>query len=393
MTRLLEPSDAPTAAAMLAEAARERTPIRLCGSGTKLAWGTGTNAPATYLTTRHLASPICHYAGDLVATIPAGATLAAVNATLAREHQWLPLDPPYGDLASIGGIVATNDSGPRRHYHGSPRDLIVGIEFALADGRVAKAGGRVVKNVAGYDLGRLLCGSFGSLALITTATFKLAPIAPFSVTILARPGDVQRAAELALVVAAAPLSPSTLEVAAPDARLLIRFETTERAARRQAEDTRRILEQANAPTTLHLGSEEAELWGTHQRNVFDSSAGVAKSDHVLFKVSVLPTEVASVLQHLAQIRAVEWSAIGRAALGVLAVRMSGSLDSLSDTLVRLRTLVAARGGSLLLLEAAEDVRSRVDPWGEIGHAALMRAVKGRFDPQNILSPGCGPGGI
>jgi glycolate oxidase FAD binding subunit len=397
MTRLLEPPDAATAAAMLAEVSSEGTPVRLRGSGTKLGWGTGTKGPATQLTTRLLASPVRHYAGDLVATIPAGAMLADVNAALAREHQWLPLDPPYGDLASIGGIVATNDSGPRRHSYGSPRDLIVGIEFALADGRVAKAGGRVVKNVAGYDLSRLLCGSFGSLALITTATFKLAPIAPFSLTLVARPGDLQQAAELALVVAAAPLSPSTLELAAPDARLLIRFETTERAAKRQAEDARRILEEANAATTLYVGNDEVELWRAHELNVFDGTGAIRKRerrDHVLFKASVLPTEVAAVLRHLAQLPgAVEWSAIGRAALGVLAVKLTGAADPLSEALLRLRTLAAARGGTLTVLEAPEEVRSRVDPWGEIGHADVMRAVKGRFDPRNVLSPGCGPGGI
>ena len=90
--------------------------------------------------------------------------------------------PARADRATIGGIVATNDSGPRRHRYGTPRDLIIGIEMALADGRVAKAGGRVVKNVAGYDLSRLLCGSFGSLAVITSATFKLSPLPPASRT-------------------------------------------------------------------------------------------------------------------------------------------------------------------------------------------------------------------
>ena len=102
--------------------------------------------------------------GDLTATLPAGATLArGQRACWRASGQWLPLDPPLADRATIGGIVATNDSGPRRHRYGAPRDLIIGIEIALADGRVAKAGGRVVKNVAGYDLARLLCGSFGSL--------------------------------------------------------------------------------------------------------------------------------------------------------------------------------------------------------------------------------------
>ena len=126
---------------------------------------------------RSLTAGVDHVAGDLVATLPAGATLEAVNDVLRREGQWLPLDPPRASRATIGGIVATNDSGPRRHRFGAPRDLIIGIEIALADGRTAKAGGRVVKNVAGYDLSRLLCGSLGSLAVVTSATFKLSPAA------------------------------------------------------------------------------------------------------------------------------------------------------------------------------------------------------------------------
>ena len=132
------------------------------------------------LSTLGLNAPVDHVAGDLVATVPAGASLDAVNDVLRRERQWLPLDPACSNRATIGGIIATNDSGPRRHRYGTPRDLIIGIEIALADGRIAKAGGRVVKNVAGYDLSKLLCGSLGSLAVITSATFKLAPLPPAS---------------------------------------------------------------------------------------------------------------------------------------------------------------------------------------------------------------------
>jgi FAD/FMN-containing dehydrogenase len=123
------------------------------------------------LSTLSLNRVVAHRHGDLTATVEAGARLDDVNRELARHGQWLPLDPPWSDRATIGGIVATNDAGPRRHRYGTPRDLIIGIEIARADGVRAKAGGIVVKNVAGYDLARLMTGSFGSLALITSATF------------------------------------------------------------------------------------------------------------------------------------------------------------------------------------------------------------------------------
>src|SRR5205085_5901347 len=138
---MLTPCDAATAAEMLAEAARARHSVRPRGSGTKLDW-TGRSQPiGVDMSLLGLDRPIAHYAGDLVATIPAGMTLSAANAVLGQSGQWLPLDPLFADRATIGGIVATNDSGPRRYRYGSPRDLIIGIEVALTDGRVARAGG------------------------------------------------------------------------------------------------------------------------------------------------------------------------------------------------------------------------------------------------------------
>lgn len=387
MAMLLEPSDPREAAAMLADSSRDGWSIRPSGSGTKLAWGADTTRTATLLSTRRMAGPIQHYAGDLVATIPAGATLAGANAVLGRDRQWLPLDPPHSDRATIGGIVATNDSGPRRHHYGSARDLIIGIEFALADGRVAKAGGRVVKNVAGYDLARLLCGSFGSLALITAATFKLAPMAPFSITVAAWPRDAQHAHELALAVAAAPLAPVAVEIEAPAPRLFVRFETTERAATQQADLARRILEEAGAAVRLCVHHEEAELWRQHERGVFEGG-------DVLVKLTALPTDVACVLARLDQTpRELTWSAVGRAALGLLVVSLKGEAGALVDVVLDLREHVSRRGGSLTVLEAPDSVRARVGSWGDIGNASLMRAVKARFDPHNVLSPGCGPGGV
>ena len=136
---------------------------------------------------------VAHRHGDLTATIQAGATLATSIATLAQHRQWIPLDPPWADRATIGGLVATNDSGPRRHRYGAPRDLIIGVEFARADGRLAKGGGIVVKNVAGYDLPRLLTGSFGSLGVIVTATFKLYPLTAASRTLVV---ELRKASDL-----------------------------------------------------------------------------------------------------------------------------------------------------------------------------------------------------
>src|SRR5262249_37646738 len=226
---VLEPTTANEVATLLADAGRHGSTLTPRGPGTNLGWA-GLVSAGAYLSPRCLSAPVQHFAGDLVATISAGESLAAANGILARAGQWLPLDPCHGECATIGGIVAANDSGPRRHKYGSPRDLIIGVEIALADGRGAKAGGRVGKNVAGYDLSRLICGSFGSLAVITSATFKLAPLPPASRTVIATYSSVAEAARQALTVAALPVTPSALEIEAPNARLLVRYETTERAA-------------------------------------------------------------------------------------------------------------------------------------------------------------------
>src|SRR5207342_3086849 len=141
------------------------------------------------------------------------------------HRQWIPLDPPSADRATIGGVVATNDSGPRRHRYGSPRDLIIGVEFARADGRLAKGGGIVVKNVAGYDLPRLMTGSFGSLAVIVSATFKLYPLTSASATVVV---DLTSAPDLSPLVGrvlASHLTPTALELQTSPPRLLMRFES------------------------------------------------------------------------------------------------------------------------------------------------------------------------
>jgi glycolate oxidase FAD binding subunit len=395
---VLSPPDVPSLAALLEQANRDRTAIAPRGGGTKWSWGSPPTRIDAILSTRGLDAPVDHCAGDLTATVSAGMTLDAVNAVLARSGQWLPLDPPAGHRATIGGIVAANDSGPRRQKHGAPRDLIIGVELVRADGRIAKAGGKVVKNVAGYDLARMLCGSLGSLAVITRATFKLAPMAAASRTVVATTRDARASADLALAVAAAPSAPSAIEVQSPPHRLLVRFETTERAADQQAEATAALCRSRGAGAAILAGAEEIDLWNGYQAAVWNDSPGT-----ILVKVSVLPTEVGELLQQADAV-----AAAGRAALGVVYLRMSdgppeGGHYGINDgpprgghyeNIEALRRRASARGGSVVVLSAPPGARAQIDAWGEIGSAlTVMRAVKARFDPNGILNPGRGPGGL
>jgi glycolate oxidase FAD binding subunit len=379
------PTDVAALADLLAQADRARIPVSPRGGGTKWRYEAPGAPPASTLSTTQLTPVIDHCAGDLTATISAGLTLGAVNTTLARAGQWLPLDPPWADRATIGGIIAANDSGPRRHKHGAPRDLIIGVEFVRADGTIAKAGGKVVKNVAGYDLARMLCGSLGSLAVITSATFKLSPLAPVSRTVVATLRDAAACADLGMTIAASPgLAPTALEIESPPHRVLVRFETTRRAADAQADATATLCRAASADTAIVSEDGERHLWAAYESALWREAG-----DSLIVKVSVLPSDVRDlVLQSAAT------SAAGRAALGVLVLRWQGSPPAASAWLDTLRSRIGQRGGTAVVAAASPVFSGRIDAWGQLStNRSLIGAVKARFDPHNILNPGRGPGGL
>lgn len=378
---IYQPTDAQTAASMLAIAAADGVAMVPEGHRTKLAADLNDSGAALMATTQ-LTSGLAHYAGDLVATAPAGMTLREVNDRLARERQCIPLDPPFAEHATIGGIVATNDSGPRRHRFGSPRDLIIGIEVALTNGRVVHSGGRVVKNVAGYDLARLLCGSRGSLGIITAVNFRLAPLPPTSRTLVARFNDVGTAATAALALASSPsLTPSAVELVAPQPRLLVRFETTESAAERMSAAARGIL----SPTADEIGTLteqfEAKLWADHQNAMSPDSGLVAH-------VSVLPTQVAATIADIERLSVnsgLTWGVASRAALGVLRVCCQGGADAQLTFAKALRAVVEPRGGHVQVQRLEGTRQSDFELLGSLGSAtAVALAVKRRFDPTGVL---------
>jgi glycolate oxidase FAD binding subunit len=375
---MLEPVDAEMAASMLGRARAERLTVGPRGCGSKSAWWPRPASDVT-MSMRSLAGPLHHYSGDLVATLPAGMTLAAANQHLALANQSLPLDPDHFATATIGGIVATNDSGPRRHRYGAPRDLIIGIEVALTDGRVVRAGGRVVKNVAGYDLSRLLCGSAGALGIITSATFKLAPLPATSRTVIVRVGSPSRAADLARIIDALPVTPTALEISGGrEALLLVRFETTAQAAERMAESITGVCADAAATPTIVAGETEAQVWQQHRDAVWQPS-------HTVAKVSLLPTEVGPLLAALDRHSAAQWAVAGRAALGVLIIALEGEPAALVSALQTLDQQATAAKGFVSLLQASPDVRERFAPTRRPSPLdTVKKVVKARFDPDGTL---------
>lgn len=377
-TVTLTPYDAHTAAAMLAHASEEQQPVVPCGHRTRLGAAAASDT-AIPISSSLLTRGLDHQAGDLVAMLPAGATLRDVNAALGAEGQWLPLDPQSADRTTIGGLVATNDSGPRRHRYGTPRDLIIGIEVALASGRVVHAGGRVVKNVAGYDLSRLFCGSHGSLGMITSAIFKLAPIPPTSRTVVARVARLQDAAQLALDLGASHLTPSCIELSAPEPTLLVRFESTARAAERMASAAATLLAAGHAQVTALDAADEAAAWRAHE--------ATNRSDTIA-TITVLPTALGPLLAQFEQQaaeRALAWRLTAHAAIGIAHVHVGGEPAQQADAVAMLRTLVHARRGHVRLTQAAATARDTFPAWDPLGSAAsAAAAVKQRFDPAGVL---------
>jgi glycolate oxidase FAD binding subunit len=385
---VVEPASSEAVGGVLDWTSREKLCVLVRGSGTKLGWGPAPRQVDVLISTRRLNAVVAHRHGDLTATIQAGATLGDVNRALSQHRQWIPLDPPFADRATVGGIVATNDSGPRRHRYGSPRDLIIGVEFARADGRLAKGGGIVVKNVAGYDLPRLLTGSFGSLGVIVTATFKLYPLTAASRTLLVEPSSPSELGTLASKLTASQLTPTALEFATHPLRLLIRFESIEASVVQQSETATTLIAESGGKAQILSESADDEYWQSHRRFTEDDPGA-------LVKVSVLPTELAetlSVIERLAGKRG--YAAAGRAGAGVFLLRIAEDVQLQKRVIDGLRDALQLGRGSAVLVKGSPELRAHIDVWGPMGNGlALMKAIKQQFDPAGILSPGRGPGGL
>src|SRR5438094_9762546 len=290
----MTPSTPDEVAAALRRAADARQTIAIRGAGTKSDWGRDGARADAILDMRSLNRVLAHEAGDMTATLEAGAALADVNRALAPHRQWLALDPPFAERATIGGVLATNDSGPLRHRYGTPRDLVIGVQLATTDGVLSKAGGRVVKNVAGYDLGKLVAGSFGSLAAIVSATFKLAPLPKTTRTLIATAPDLDVLAQIVRDVMASQLEPIAFEMqtgnaAASRTIVMLRFASTPAAVDAQIAAASGLASlKASAPVVIE-GDDEPARWREHAEGIWNAPGAVVRA-------SWLPANVATVMR-------------------------------------------------------------------------------------------------
>jgi glycolate dehydrogenase FAD-binding subunit len=396
------PASTDEAAALLRAAAAHDLAVVPRGAGTGLGWGTPPAACDLVVDMTLMDQVLEHAAGDLVARIQAGASIGKVASALAAAGQQLTLDAPAD--ATVGGVVATGTAGSRRFRYGSPRDLLIGITVVRADGVVAHSGGKVVKNVAGYDLGKLFAGSQGTLGLITEVTFRLHPLpaAVAGVTGDFGPSDLAGATSAVAAAAGSTLVPSAVDLdwsgGSPDGprvlRLGVLIEGTPRGVAERARQMSELLASAGATPTAALSKGRPFRWW--------DKVPEAGSPHTVVRVTFWVRRLGEVLDALdaaGTSAGVRPAVSGPAGAGLLYACLDPGTEP--DTAARfvhgLRDRLDGSGpegprGSVVVLAAPAPVMAAAGAYGAVPGAALMRAIKDQFDPGYRMFPGRLTGG-
>src|SRR5215469_5461572 len=363
---VVEPGSEEDVAKVLAFANREGLTVLVRGGGTQLNTGLPPVGGDLLLSTTRLNTVVEHAPHDMTVTVEAGLRLTDLQGHLARTRQWLALDPVLDPNATTGGIISTNISGARRLRYGGVRDQIIGIRVVLPDGTIAKGGGKVVKNVAGYDLPKLFVGALGTLGVIVAATFRLYPLRAASRTVLLTAPTAAPLCDLAVRVIASTLEPTALDVMSATATgggcvMAARFETEPESADEQASTLTSMATGLNDIKTLRDEAEE-QFW---QQVASDFPLASGTENALILKASILPTNVASWLERLEH-KAKEASLSARwrahAGHGLIFTRLSGDENALAGAVDELRGAASAGQGSLVVLDTPAALARKVDVW-------------------------------
>jgi glycolate oxidase FAD binding subunit len=416
---MARPADAQQVQDILHLAHRERLTVAPTGGLTKQRLGGIPRQIDLLLSLERLNRIPDYQPADLTVTVEAGVRLADLSAALRREKQMLPLDAPFGAEATVGGVLATNGSGPRRLAYGTARDMVLGARFVTAEGTLAKTGGKVVKNVAGYDLAKLLIGSLGTLAVLTEVTFKVFPIPPASATLLLGFESLPEALRAAQRIVHSQFSPQALDLLDRAAGsllvepLLTAFPYTlaaraagpEAVVERSARELPALVPSENPKEVGRLiGEEEVRVWARIQE--LTPSFLRAQPDGIVIKASVLLTRIGDVLaaaSRVASANGLAAATLARAGTGVVycylwagpeAAVSTFSKERLASAWESLLREIEGLGGRAVVEWAPASVKEKVNLWGTLrDEFAVMQRLKAQFDPHGILNPGRFYGGI
>ena len=381
-------------ASIIAYISNNNGKILLCSGGSKLSWGGLTQNIDVVVSIERLNQVIEHAVGDLTVTVEAGTKFADLQAVLAKSGQFLPLDPASPESATIGGIIATADAGSLRQRYGGVRDLLLGITFVRADGQIAIAGGRVVKNVAGYDLMKLFTGSYGTLGAICQATLRVYPLPEASITVVLT-GNVENLTQAAKTLRASALTPAKFDLLSPELvtnlrlgegmGLIASFASLKESVKQQSATLVEVGKQLGLHSSIYTDKEEATLWQELQQQMRQTDI-----EQITCKIGVLPAAAVEVMLLL--------DSVSRGMSLIHALSGLGVWRCPADTTVaeilKVRSLCQSKGGFLTILEAPIGCKQQLDVWGYSGNSLeLMRKIKHQFDPKNVLNPHRFVGGI
>jgi glycolate dehydrogenase FAD-binding subunit len=402
------PVSAEVAAETLIWAAGHDLAVIACGGATKLGIG---NPPRKYdiaLCTRNLTKVRYYEPSDLTAGVGAGTALADLQALLKPDGLWLPLDSSGGGKATLGGIVATNASGPLRHFYGAPRDMVVGMQIATTEGKLVRTGGRVVKNVAGYDLGKLMIGSCGTLGVVTEVNLKLFPLPAEHQTFVLPTGTLGVARDLRRSILTSPIDPLRMALLDAEAAAIVHPESPADVSGHEpeiwlevggsqsvVERTRNELEGLSRAVGAKVQPYDREVSDGTWQGISDFSNWVAKTYQgtVVLK-GTLPIANVEEFLRLAQQEAhsekINMAGIAIPGVGILHLGLLNpqNTSEVANLVRRLRRAAEKSGGALMVVSAPAELKAQVNAWGEPRTGfELMRKLKAAWDPKGILAPG------
>jgi glycolate oxidase FAD binding subunit len=398
VTETLTPADATVLAAAVRQAYERRQAVYPVGGGTSLHYGLPRTKPGIALSLAALNRVLEHAADDLTVTVEAGITLAALNRRLAEKQQRLPIDAPEPEKATLGGIIATNACGPRRHGHGTIGDYLIGFRAIDGRGEAYRGGGKVVKNVAGYNLPRLMVGSLGTLGVITEATFMVRPLPAYAALVICDMPGFEQAEILLAGLGRSPVSPVIVELLAGPARPECPAPT------RPASSAARLVIgfEGTSIEVQAMAGALCDEWKAAGADGLTTIAGAGvrsiltwlSASPAIVQINVLPSRLVGLVEQFAKLLPA-CPLQAHASSGMMRIYPpadgSGGVTDRFVELIRitLRPLTAAAGGHLTMLEVPDGMElSAADLWGPPrAAAALMGAIRQRFDPAGILNPG------